>query len=313
MWLETIAVTGALGFTSAECRTPPYDHRVRTALLTAHFGSPFWAQLLLARVRPAFPRLSTRDIFVIDQDRTATSGDSIRSLLGDVNVLRYPRSEPHVDTTGHDHAHVLNLAVRDVDADVLILFDSDAHPVDASVGAAVARLLDENDAILAAHSAEGTFSHPSFMVFGPSVDRNALFFDADQLERRVDTGRKIYEQVRDLGLRAELLRPTPAFDGLWGTLYLDGTVYHHGSGSFESTGDPRFLRQVSTWRREERLFRRKVARGVYTVTPLEARLVRASRRVRRVRARLEAVLWSRAPWLARRLGLVVHPTNRGLD
>jgi hypothetical protein len=150
------------------------------------------------------------------------------------------------------------------------------------------------------------------MVFGPSVDRNALFFDADQLERRVDTGRKIFEQLHDLGLRVALLRPSPAFDGLWGTLYLDGTVYHHGSGSFESTGDPRFLRQVSTWRREERLFRRKVAKGVYTVTPLEARLVRASRGVRRLRARGEAVVWARAPRLARRLGLVVHPTHRGL-
>ena len=229
-----------------------------------------------------------------------------------MHVLTYPRSEPHFETTGHDHAHVLNLAVRDVDADVLILFDSDAHPVHAGVGAIVDRLLETNDAVLAAHSGAGTFSHPSFMVFGPSVDRNELYFDADQLEQRVDTGRRIYEQVRGLGLRAELLRPTPAFDGLWGALYLNGGVYHHGSGSFESTGDPRFLRQVATWRREERLFRRKVAQGVYTVTPIESRLVHASRRIRRWRARLEAVVWRRSPRLAKRLGLVVQPTHRGL-
>lgn len=285
---------------------------MRTALLTAHYGSPFWVELLLSRARPAFPQLRDEDIYVIDQDRTTTSGDKLRSLLRPVNVLSYPRSEPHFATTGHDHAHVLNLAVRDIDADVLILFDSDAHPVTAGVGATVLRLLEENDAVLAAYSSDGTFSHPSFMVFGPSVDRNALYFDADQLEKRVDTGRKIYEQVRDLGLRAALLRPTPAFDGLWGTLYLDGSVYHHGSGSFESTGDPRFLRQVSTWRREERLFRRKVAHGVYTLTPLEARLVRASRDARRLRGRAEALLWRRFPSLARRLGLVVHPTHRGL-
>jgi len=285
---------------------------VRIALLTAHYGSPFWVQLLLARARPAFPQIRDEDVYVIDQDRTDTSADRLRSLLGDVHILRYPRSEPHFETTGHDHAHVLNLAVREIDADVLVLFDSDAHPVDASVGATVQRLLEENDAVLAAHSSEGTFSHPSFMVFGPTVDRADLFFDADQLERRVDTGRKIYEQIHDRGLKVELLRPGPAFGGLWGALYLGDTVYHHGSGSFESTGDPRFLRQVSTWRREERLFRRKVARGVYTLTPLEAQLVRTSRGVRRVRARAEAVLWARAPRLARRLGLVVHPTNRGL-
>jgi hypothetical protein len=286
---------------------------MRTALLTTHYGSTFWVELLLARARRAFPQLRDADVYVIDQDRTETSTAQLRAQLGGVNVLRYPRSEAHFETTGHDHAHVLNLAVRDVEADVLVLFDSDAHPVNASVGATVGRLLKEHDAVLAAHAAEGTFSHPSFMVFGPSVDRSALFFDGDQLEHRVDTGRKIYEHVHGLGLRALLLRPTPAFDGLWGTLYLDGSVYHHGSGSFESTGDPRFLRQVATWRREERLFKRKVARGVYSLTPAEARLIHASRAVRRLRARIEAVLWTRTPWLARRLGLVVHPTNRGLS
>jgi hypothetical protein len=285
---------------------------MRTALLTAHYGDTFWVRLLLARARRAFPRLRATDVYVIDQDRTETSAARLRALLGEVNVLRYPRSEPHFETTGHDHAHVLNLAVRDVDADVLVLFDSDAHPVDTTIGDSVDRLLEEHDAVLAAHAAVGTFSHPSFMVFGPAVDRNTLFFDGDQLEYRVDTGRKIYEQVHGLGLRVLLLRPTPAFDGLWGTFYLDGTVYHHGSGSFASTSDPRFLRQVATWRREERLFRRKVAAGVYSLTPAEMRLVRASQAMRRLRRRVEAVLWARAPGLARRLGLVVHPTNRGL-
>jgi hypothetical protein len=286
---------------------------VRTALLTAHYGNPFWVELLLSRARAAFPQLRDEDVYVIDQDRTLASADRLHSLLGGVHVLRYPRSEPHFETTGHDHAHVLNVAVREIDAEVLLLFDSDAHPVRPEVGAEVECLLEEHDAVLAAHATKGTFSHPSFMVFGPAVDRAALFFDADQLEHRVDTGRKIYEQVRELGHRTLLLRPTPAFGGLWGTLYLDGSVYHHGSGSFASTGDPRFLRQVATWRREEYLFRRKVTRGVYELTPLEARLVRGSREVRRLRRRGEAALWARTPWLAKRLGLVVHPTHRGLQ
>jgi hypothetical protein len=281
-------------------------------MLTAHYGDPFWIELLLRRARATFPQLRDQDVYVIDQDRTATSADRLRSLLGDVQVLRYPRSEAHFETTGHDHAHVLNLAVRDIDADVLLLFDSDAHPVRVDLADSVDRLLQEHDAILAGHSTEGTFSHPSFMVFGPRVDRGSLYFDGDQLDRRVDTGRKIYEQARDLGMRALLLRPAPAFDGLWGTLYLDGSVYHHGSGSFASTDDPRFLRQVATWRREERFFRRKVARGIYEVTPLESRLVRSSLALRRLRRRLEATLWTRTPWLARRLGLVVHQTHRGL-
>jgi hypothetical protein len=285
---------------------------MRTALLTTHFGDPFWVQLLLRRARSAFPDLTDADIFVIDQDRTNRSAERLRAALGPVHILRYPCSEPHFETTGHDHAHVLNLAVREIDADVLVLFDSDAHPVRPRVGARIGELLAEFDALLAANSQEGTFSHPSFMAFGPRVNRDCLFFDADQVERRVDTGRKIYEQLRSLGLHASLLRPTSAFDGLWGTFYLERSVYHHGSGSFEATGDPRFLRQVATWRREERFFRRKIERDVYTVTPFEARLIRLSQRLRALRRRLEATLWARAPWLARKLKLVVHQTHRGL-
>jgi hypothetical protein len=286
---------------------------MRTALLTTHFGDPFWVQLLLRRARSAFPDLTDDDIFVIDQDRTNRSAERLKATLGPVHILRYPRSEPHFETTGHDHAHVLNLAVREIEADVLVLFDSDAHPVRPHVGARIAELLAEFDAILAANAGEGTFSHPSFMVFGPRVNRDCLFFDADQLERRVDTGRKIYEQLCEIGLRASLLRPISAFDGLWGTFYLERSVYHHGSGSFEATGDPRFLRQVATWRREERFFRRKIAGGVYTATPFEVRLIRQSQRLRRMRRRIEATIWARSPWLARKLKLVVYQTYRGLS
>lgn len=286
---------------------------MRTALLTAHFGDPFWVQLLLRRARPAFPQLRDRDVYVVDQDRTPDSAARLRSLLGDVRILAFPRSEPHFETTGHDHAHVLNLAVREIDADTLVLFDSDAHPVHTRLGGDVERLLEQHDAIVAAHSSEGTFSHPSFMVFGAAVDRGKLYFDGRQLEERVDTGRKIHDQMHALGLRTLLLRPAPAFRGLWGTLYLDGAVYHHGSGSFASTGDPRFLRQVATWRREERFFRRKVAAGVYDLSEPEYRLVRSSYAVRRLRRRAEAAVWARSPRVARRLGLVVHPTHRGLE
>jgi hypothetical protein len=285
---------------------------MRTALLTTHLGDPFWVQLLLRRASKAFPDLTDADIFVIDQDRTSRSAERLRAALGPVRILRYPRSEPHFETTGHDHAHVLNLAVREIEAEVLIIFDSDAHPVRPEVGVRIADILTEFDAILAANGPEGTFSHPSFMAFGPRVNRDRLFFDADQLERRVDTGRKIYEQLCSQGLRASLLRPISAFDGLWGTFYLERSVYHHGSGSFEATGDPRFLRQVATWRREERFFRRKVEGGVYTVTPSEARLIRLSHRLRGLRRRIEAAMWARSPWLARKLRLVVHETHRGL-
>lgn len=286
---------------------------MRTALLTAHYGNPFWVQLLLARAREAFPQMCDRDIYVIDQDRAADSAERLRSLVGPVEVLRYPKSERHFAMTGHDHANVLNLAVRSIDADVLILFDSDAHPVHERAAALIERELEANDAVLAAHASAGPFSHPSFMVFGPAVDRESLFFDADLMDRHVDTGRLIYTQLSESGLRAKLLRPTPAFEGMWGTLYLDGSVYHHGSGSFDSNSDAGFVRQVSTWRREDRFVRRRVAERRYTLTRGERRLLQMSFGLRRLHRRADGILMRRAPAVARRLGVVVHPTNRGLE
>ena len=291
----------------------PSEQPMRTALLTAHYGDPFWIRLLTTRARRAFPNLAYEDIYVIDQDRTASSAERLRSLLGPVNIMRYPRSDPHFEMTGHDHAHVLNLAVREIDADVLMIFDSDAHPVDTRTAGLIEGLLDTNDAILAAYATAGPFSHPSFMVFGHAVDRSDLLFDAQQIERGVDTGRLIYTQICDAGLRATLLRPSPAFGGLWGSLYLERSVYHHGSGSFGSNRDPRFVRQVTTWRREERFVRRRVAEGRYTLTSSEERMLRASFDLKRLRGRVEAMLLRRVPRVAKHLGLAAHPTYRGLE
>lgn len=261
---------------------------MRTALLATHFGNAFWIELLLSRARRAFPEVSDDDIYVIDQDRTRDSAQRLQDLLGPVHILRYPPSQPHFEVTGHDHAHVLTRAARDVDAETLVVFDSDAHPLTDDVGERIAARLEQADAVLAADGPVGTWSHPCFMVFGPRIDRNRLVFDTEQLEHGMDTGRKVFDDLVELGYRPELLRPEPAFGGLWGSLYLGGRVYHHGSGSFDSHDDPRFLRQVATWRREERLFRWNVKRGRYRLTPLEARLVESSRRLRRVGRRFRS-------------------------
>lgn len=259
---------------------------MRPAILTTHFGNPFWVELLVRRALRAFPGLRADEVYVVDQDRGNDSAERLRALLGPVNVLRYPPSRPHFDVTGHDHAYVLTRAARDIDAETLVVFDSDAHPLTDDVGERVVSGLERADALLAADGPVGTWSHPCFMAFGPGVDRSRIAFDTEQLERGMDTGRKVYEDMVELDYRPELLRPEPAFGGLWGSLYLDGTVYHHGSGSFDSHDDPRFVRQVATWRREERLFRWKVARGRYTVSSIESRLVHASRGLRRVGGRV---------------------------
>lgn len=242
----------------------------RTALVTTHFGDPRWVELLLVRVRRAFPELSDDRIFVIDQDRTATSGEALRRRLGPVRILSYPISEPHIVMTGHDHAHVLNLAVREIDSDYVLVFDSDAHPTSEKVRPQLGALLDDNDAVLAAFDLNDTRTHPCFMLFGPTVDRERLRFDEGQVEVGVDTGRLVFDQVAAAGLRAKLLRPRPAFGGRWGTLYLDGTIYHHGSGSFGAAADPRLQAQAAHWRRESEFYRRRVFAGRYRLSPADS-------------------------------------------
>jgi hypothetical protein len=259
-----------------------------TAVLTTHFGDPAWVELLVARLRAAFPDIPAEAIFVVDQDRTETSAARLRSRLGPVRVLAFPPSEPHVDATGHDHAHVLNLAVRELDADFVLLFDSDAHPVSPAARERLAALIADSDAVLAALGPDGTRTHPCFMLLGPAVDRDRLFFDAGQLDLGVDTGREVYGQVLRMGLRAELLRPEHAFEGHWGTFFLGRSLYHHGSGSFGSSPSPRLQRQAATWRRQEALVRRKVFRGDYGLSGGERLCLRALAWRRQAAARLSS-------------------------
>jgi Glycosyl transferase family 2 len=254
----------------------------QTALLTTHFGETDWVELLLDRVRRIFPELGDERIFVIDQDRTDTSAARLRERLGPVQILSFPRSPAHVEATGHDHAHALNLGVRAIDSDYLMVFDSDAHPVSAAARALLAERIAKADAVLAAFDADGERTHPCFMLFGPAVDRGRIHFDANLFDEFVDTGRLIHGQIRALGLDADLLRPSPAFAGYWGTLYLDGQIYHHGSGSFASSDDRNLRAQAALFRHEQRFVRRRVFAGRYALsTPerLALRMLAAQRRL----------------------------------
>jgi hypothetical protein len=258
----------------------------RAAVLTANFGDPGWTRLLVRRLGEVFPEIPRGRIHVIDQDRSPGSARALEQALGPVTVHAFPRSEPHIAATGHDHAHALNLAVREIDSEYLLLFDSDAHPVSSGLRDRLGPLVERFDAVLAAADAEGDRTHPCFMLFGPAVPRDALRFDAGQLDSGVDTGREIGRQILEAGRSVELLRPEPAFGGRWGTLYLDGTIYHHGSGSFAGSPDPRLRRQAASRRLEGALLRRLALRGRTSLSPREdafagaaAALDRAARRL----------------------------------
>lgn len=262
----------------------------QTAVLTTHFGDLRWVRLLVSRLRAAFPEIPARNLYVIDQDRTDASRAALRREFEEAQILQLPKSDPHFVITGHDHAHVLNLAARQIPSEFLFVFDSDAHPIGTKSSELLARLLRTSDAVLAARWETGTATHPCFMAFGPAVDRERLFFDEGQVERGVDTGRMIYDQVVGMELAAELLRPQPAFGGRWGTLYLDGTIYHHGSGSFHVATDQRLQAQAKRWRREHEFFKRRVLAGQYELSRREAAVARllAVRREAFERAHLAA-------------------------
>jgi hypothetical protein len=151
-------------------------------------------------------------------------------------------------------------------------------------------LIGRNDAVLAASDPEGMRTHPCFMLFGPAVDRERLCFDEQQLEVGVDTGREIGKQIHALGKSVELLRPAPAFGGRWGALYLEASIYHHGSGSFGSSADDRLRRQFKNWRLEEAFFRRRVFAGRYELSEREAVELRALSAADRQRRKLRTFM-----------------------
>jgi hypothetical protein len=250
-----------------------------TAVLTANFGDPGWTRLLRDRVRECLPELPDQRFYVIDQNRTDQSDAALRRVLPGVRILRFPQSAPHVQATGHDHAHVLNLAVRELTHDYLIVIDSDAHPVSSAIRPLLMPLLTEHDAVLAARHPTGSQSHPCFMALGPRIPRDRLLFDEEQLNAGTDTGRTIFRQLTALGLDAHLLRPEPAFGGVWGTFFLGTTIYHHGSGSFEHSDNPRLIAQQATWRRRERFARRHVFSHRYQLSPIERAFFAASSRL----------------------------------
>ena len=250
-----------------------------TAVLTTHFGALDWLHLLRDRVSECFPELPDDRFYVIDQNRTRESETELRRSYPGIHVLQFPPSPRHIDVTGHDHGHVLNLAVRTISRThaYLIVFDSDAHPVSPAVRQLLVPLLVEHDAVLAARFPTGPESHPCFMAFGPNVPRDRLLFDDRQLDAGTDTGRRIFMQLTELGLDVHLLRPEPAFGGVWGTFFMERTLYHHGSGSFEYSGNPRLTGQWATWKRRERFARRHVFAHSYELSPSERAFFAASR------------------------------------
>jgi hypothetical protein len=225
-------------------------------IITTHFSDFRWTDLLLRRISATVPSSALREILIIDQDRTSASRTRLEAYGEPVRLLQYPRSQRHFAYTRHDHAAVLNTALREAAGSVICIFDSDAHPLSASWISQSARLLHSYDAVLSQDPTHPDLVHPCFMVLRAHHAAMGLAFDADLFETLTDTGRLIGQQLTAHGERPFIAPARAAFGGLYGTLYLD-SIYHHGKGSFSGVNDP-LLQDQLRW--EHRYFETRVLR-----------------------------------------------------
>jgi len=218
------------------------------SFITAHFYDFAWTELLVKNIRRSTPDSLIREIIIINQDRNKKSQIHLESLDPFVRVVEYPKSEQHFLWTRHDHAAVLNTAVKEAKGDYIFIFDSDAHPMSDQYVKNCEKILENYDAILAEDPTNPNFTHPCFMLIRQRHIQLNLTFDQGLFENCTDTGRLIGKQLLDSGECVFICRETPAFGGKWGSIYLD-SIYHHGHGSFKGVNDELLQKQIR-WENE---------------------------------------------------------------
>ncbi len=224
------------------------------------------------------------DLVLIDQDRSPASAARLARLPRVRQVVQSPPCPDQVARLGHDHPAALNLAMSlPVETSHLMVVDSDSFPIDGSWLARLEARLDGCDAVVAADPRRSGLSHPCLMVL-PVDARTGLDFAEGLLEVGIDTGRLVGLQLVRAGYRIHVDHPTAGFGGRRGSLYLDGTFYHHGSGSFAApTADPIVRRQVQA--PVEAFYRRKIGRDDLDLGLGERAFLRAATLSRQLRRR----------------------------
>jgi hypothetical protein len=226
------------------------------SFITTHFYDFEWTELLIRQLLTTTPGERIHEILIVDQDRETASRRRLQGLAARVRVLQYPKSERHFAWTRHDHAAVLNAAVREARGELICLFDSDAHPISPEWLARCEALLAAHDAILAQTEENAAHSHPCFMLLRQRHTALDLAFDEGLFEECADTGRLIARQLERAGERIFMAAPRRAFGGRWGSIMLD-SIYHHGKGSFAGVADPLLRNQIHG---DNRFFRERVIR-----------------------------------------------------
>ena len=217
--------------------------REKISILTAHFGDFEWTEFLLQRVYETVDSsLYELQLLVINQDRIEASRDRLRAA-GPLEVLEYPRNEQFFSAMGHDHPWVLDQSLAKVTGDLLVVFDSDAHPIQDHWLTWVENQLKTYDAICAEDHIRPGNPHPCFMAFTRNAYETGISFSDGVLDNKIDTGRRIRKQLESKGMSCRLIPSEQSFCKVSGVLY-ENMIYHHGSGTFHASGEKRLLDQV---------------------------------------------------------------------
>jgi hypothetical protein len=215
-------------------------------ILTAHFGDFEWTSHLIRKLKQTTDFTKYKlTITIVDQDRSVESKLRLKSL-GDLNVVQVKQNQDFFNATGHDHPWALDKTWNDLDGDTIILFDCDAHPMRAGWLEWTLKLIETHGAVLAEdHLREGK-SHPCFMAMNRSAAGAGISFSEGVLKNKEDTGRRVFEQLRNKGFEPVMLRPERRFCKIAGIVYNDW-IYHHGSGTFHTSEDSRLIKQVNRY------------------------------------------------------------------
>jgi hypothetical protein len=203
-------------------------------IISVHFGLRAWTERLIKNCIEfcsiAGNRYNLKSIYIADNARCEGNKLFFESIGDVVHVVTFKRDEEQFSLYGHDHAASLEKLISLTTADIVIVLDNDAHPIDERWLVRIDELLLTYDAITARDNRLSDLSRPCFMVFLRKCLHPPLSFDTLRQDG-LDVGRTIRRQLLDRGLNVHVPQVRRAFNGIYGE-YFDGIVYHHGKASF---------------------------------------------------------------------------------
>lgn len=217
------------------------------SIITTHFHDFSWIKLWTKKIQENLDENKIKEILIINQDRSVESRNLLQQIYPRSKILEYPRNEEQFIKRGHDHAAVLNLAVKEATGNYICIFDSDCHPFSTDWLPACEKLLETYDAVVALDKYRQIeystrLSHPCFMIIKRSSIKIPLAFDEGFPLKIYDTGRLIGQQLEHTGSKVFYADSYLAFNKNHGEIFLD-SIYHNGKGSY-SGADNRLQKQL---------------------------------------------------------------------